>query len=127
MKKIRLWSADSTGEQLHAEAVDDVDNTETEQHLEDLLVSSPDLLMNNLTLIGRQVPTAGGPLDLLGIDSDGEPVVFELKRGTLTREAVAQVLDYASDFADMDEDRFARLSLAGKVSGLLVQSAGQDR
>ena len=43
-----------------------VDNTETEKSLEDLLVTSPDLLMPGLTLIGRQVPTDGGPLDLLG-------------------------------------------------------------
>ena len=37
-----------------------------------------------------------GPLDLLGIDQDGDLIVFELKRGTLTREAVAQIIDYAS-------------------------------
>ena len=55
--------------------------------------------MNGLTLIGRQVSTDGGTLDLLGIDADGRLVVFELKRGTLTRDAGAQVRDYASDLA----------------------------
>ena len=70
---------------------------------------SPDLLMDGLTLIGRQVSTDGGPLDLLGIDADGRLVVFELKRGTLTRDAVAQVLDYASGLATLDTVRFGAL------------------
>ena len=52
--------------------------------------------MEPLTLVGRQTPTEGGPLDLLGVDGDGKLVVFELKRGTLLRDAVAQILDYAS-------------------------------
>jgi hypothetical protein len=62
-----------------------------------------------MTLVGRQLPTHGGPLDLLGIDEDGRLVVFELKRGTLTREAVAQVLDYASDLAESDPENLTRL------------------
>ena len=81
----------------------------TESNGEDLMVNSPDLLMDNLTLIGRQLPTEGGPLDLLGVDADGRLVLFELKRGTLTRDAVAQALDYASDLAVLGEDKFARL------------------
>ena len=109
MKKIQLWSVDRTEGKLSATAVESVDNTKTEQDLEELLVASPDLLMDGLTLIGRQVSTDGGPLDLLGIDADGRLVVFELKRGTLTRDAVAQVLDYASDLAALDAVRFGTL------------------
>ena len=109
MKKIQLWSVDRTEGKLSATAVENVDNTKTEQDLEELLVASPDLLMDGLTLIGRQVSTDGGPLDLLGIDADGRLVVFELKRGTLTRDAVAQVLDYASDLAALDAVRFGAL------------------
>lgn len=109
MKTIRLWSVDGTEGQVRVSKVEGLDNTETEQHLEDLFVLSPDLLMENGVLIGRQVPTEGGWLDLVGVDQDGHVVVFELKRGTLTRDAVSQVLDYASDFAEMAPDRFARL------------------
>ena len=109
VRKIQLWAVDADQSALQASQVEAVNNTETEEVLEDLLVASPDLLMSNLTLIGRQLPTGGGPLDLIGIDSDGQLVVFELKRGTLTRDAVAQVLDYASDLASLDDDRFARL------------------
>jgi len=109
MKKVKLWSVKNTDGKMKAEYVPDVDNTDTEQILEDLLVESPELLMDELSLIGRQIPTEGGPLDLLGVDEDGGLVVFELKRGTLTRDAVAQILDYASDLVAMEQDRFAKL------------------
>ena len=58
--------------------------------------------MENLTLVGRQTPTEGGPLDLLGVDGYGRLVVFELKRGMLSRDAVAQIIDYASNLDAMD-------------------------
>ncbi len=110
MKGIRLWSVmRSPSGEPRAEALSDQRSTETEQMLEDLLVASPALLLEGLVLVGRQVPTEGGPLDLVGIDPDGRVVVYELKRGTLTRDAVAQVLDYASDLAQQDAQSFARL------------------
>ena len=58
---------------------------------------NPEMLGSGLKLVGRQTPTQGGWLDLLAVDPDGRLVVYELKRGTLTRDAVTQVLDYASD------------------------------
>jgi hypothetical protein len=110
MQKVRLWSV--TKQKSGTPQVDDVqsaDNTETEGLLESLLVHRPNLLIDDLVLVGRQVPTEGGPLDLLGVDEDGQLVIFELKRGTLTRDAVAQILDYASDMAAVGIDQLARL------------------
>ena len=94
MDEVKIWSVDddSNVEQLASKG-----QTDTEQLLEDTLVKNPDLLIPGLRLVGRQTPTEGGPLDLLGVDEDGRLVVFELKRGTLSRDAVAQVIDYASD------------------------------
>ncbi|HEX2205299.1 MAG TPA: endonuclease NucS domain-containing protein [Longimicrobium sp.] len=108
MSRIRIWKVEQT-DGLRAAPLDAVRSSETERLLEDILVASPDLLQDELVLVGRQVPTAGGPLDLLGIDADGRLVVFELKRGVLTREAIAQVLDYASDLATMDLETLGRL------------------
>jgi hypothetical protein len=88
--------------------VDELSDTETERQLEDLLVASPDLLVDGLTIVARQLQTAGGPLDLVGIDDDGRLVIFELKRGVLTRDAVAQVIDYASDIESRDVEDIAR-------------------
>ncbi len=80
----------------------------SERSLEDTLVNNPDMLMPGLTLVGRQTRTAGGPLDLLGVDREGRLVLFELKRGSLNRDAVAQSLDYGSWLESIDDDALAQ-------------------
>jgi hypothetical protein len=105
MEEVRLWRVKSdVAGAPQVERVDGVDAVSTERLLEDVLAHSPDVLMEGLTIVGRQNETDGGPLDLLGIDDDGRLVVFELKRGELTRDAVAQVLDYASSLDVMEAD-----------------------
>ena len=69
------------------------------QHLETWIASNPVILGPSLLLIGRQVTTRSGPLDLLAIDPSGNLVVIELKRDKLPREVLAQAIDYASDVA----------------------------
>lgn len=99
MEETKIWSIDGTS----ATPLDSTDRTETERLLEDILTANPDMLEEGLQLVGRQTSTTGGQLDLLGVDSDGRLVVYELKRGTLNRDAVAQVIDYASSLNAMDE------------------------
>jgi len=109
MEEIRLWSLTKAGNDgLQVQSVDSLRNTETEADLEETLVAQPALLEEGLHVVGRQVATANGPLDLIGIDRSGRLVVFELKRGVLAREAVAQIIDYASDLDQMDRDDLAR-------------------
>jgi hypothetical protein len=109
MIKIKLWSLEkNNGNQLYPVGLEEVEKTETENQLEDILVSNPDLLMPGLKLIGRQTTTEGGPLDLLGVDEDGNLIVFELKRGTLARNAVAQIIDYASFLDCLDKQTLFR-------------------
>jgi hypothetical protein len=69
---------------------------EDEKRLKDWIEQDVSLLGMDLLIIGRQIQTAGRRLDLLAIDSDGNPVIIELKRDKAPRDAVAQVLDYAS-------------------------------
>lgn len=108
--RIGIWAMKhASGGRDEAVPLEELHTTETEQRLEELLVASPDVLVRGLRLIGRQVQTSGGPLDLLGVDPDGRVALFELKRGTLTRDAVAQILDYASDLMERDEEGFADL------------------
>ena len=103
--RVKLWSLDKDeGDHLQPVSLTEVREAETENQLEDILVSSPNLLMTGLKLVGRQVATEGGPLDLLGVDEDGNLIVFELKRGTLARDAVAQVIDYASFLGELDKE-----------------------
>ena len=94
MDEIRVWAVDDASNVVPLGARSQM---ETEALLESTLVKNPDLLMSGLRLVGRQTPTSGGPLDLLGVDREGRLVVFELKRGVLSRDAVAQIIDYASD------------------------------
>ena len=94
MDEVKIWSVDDA---LNVEPLARKRQADTETLLEETLVKNPDLMLPRLRLVGRQTPTEGGPLDLLGVDEDGRLVVFELKRGTLSRDAVAQIIDYASD------------------------------
>ena len=100
MEDIQIWSISGN----EATELNQASQMESENLLEDDLVRNPSLLMEDLILVGRQTPTDGGPLDLLGVDGDGRLVVFELKRGTLARDAVAQVIDYASYLSEMELD-----------------------
>ena len=98
MDEVKIWALDTNT----AVPLESKGQMDTEWSLEDTLVKNSGLLMPGLTLVGRQTPTEGGPLDLLGVDSDGRLAVFELKRGTLSRDAVAQIIDYASDLDRME-------------------------
>ncbi len=93
ISELKLWSVDGSS---GAEPVPQLAQMPSEWELEDTLVSNPEMLELGLQLVGRQTPAAGGWLDLLAVDGDGRLVVYELKRGNLTRDAVTQVLDYAS-------------------------------
>ena len=99
MEEVKIWAVNGPSDVVPLETRDRVD---TESLLEETLVNSPQMLLPGLRLVGRQTPTEGGPLDLLGVDEDGKLVVLELKRGTLSRESVAQVIDYASYLEAMD-------------------------
>ena len=107
MEELKIWAVDNE-DGAKITALDTAGQTESEGSLEDILTTNPDMLEEGLELVGRQIGTAGGPLDLLGVDRDGRLVVFELKRGTLNRDAVAQVIDYASDLGAMDVDSLYR-------------------
>lgn len=79
------------------------------QHLEDELetwvTQVPNVLGDDLLVIDRQREIPGvGRLDLLCIDKTGKLIVVELKRDRSPREAVAQVLDYASWLNDADPE-----------------------
>lgn len=104
MDEVRIWAIDDNAEAVPLESKGEMDS---EALLEDTLVKNPNLLMEGLTLVGRQTPTGGGPLDLLGVDSSGRLVVFELKPGDLYRDAVSQIIDYASALDGMELDALA--------------------
>lgn len=104
MDAIKIWEIDnSKASEVPSGGV------ESEKSLEETLVNNPDLLMPGLKLVGRQTPTQGGPLDLLGVDGEGKLVVFELKQDTVSRSAVGQVIDYASYLELLKDDALYKL------------------
>lgn len=109
MKEIKFWQivTDSNGKPSVGQLTK-VKQTETENLLEEIIVHSPNLLLPDLKLVGRQTDTPGGPLDLLGVDGEGNLVVFELKRGILNREAVAQIIDYTSYLTYLEPEELSK-------------------
>lgn len=75
--------------------------------LESWIEADPSIIRSGLRLIGRQVMTSSGPLDLLAIDRSGDLVIIELKRERLPREVLAQAIDYASDLATWTIDKIS--------------------
>ena len=56
MEDIQIWSIDGT----QVAQLEPSSQLESELLLENILVSNPNLLMGDLTLVGRQTPTEGG-------------------------------------------------------------------
>jgi hypothetical protein len=79
--------------------------------LEPWLASNPEIIANDILIIGRQVRSKSGPIDLLGIDSSGNAVVIEIKREQLPRECLAQAIDYASDVAEWTTERLGEVCI----------------
>ena len=82
-----------------------------EERLEDWLCRDIGLLSEGLLVVGRQISTSGGTLDLLAVDEKANLVIVELKRDKTPRDVVAQTLDYASciqDFGREDVERHTR-------------------
>src|SRR5262245_32425909 len=77
--------------------------------LEPWLASNPEIIGTDILIIGRQVMTRSGPIDLLGIDKLGNTVTIEIKRAELPRESLAQAIDYASDVAEWTVERLSEV------------------
>jgi RecB family endonuclease NucS len=67
MQTIALWQI--TGSSLIRVSASQID---IEKSLEDWIERDPSLVQKDLVIVGRQLTTAAGRLDLLGIDPQGE-------------------------------------------------------
>ena len=90
-------------------------NLELERHLEDWLENSPlALAQESILWIGRQTSAKDedGTIysDLLGIDSNGNLVVAELKKGRTPRDIIAQLLDYAAGTDSLSEPQIREIA-----------------
>ena len=93
--------------------------------LEPWIASNPEIIGPNIVIIGRQVPTKSGAMDLLGIDKSGNLIVIEIKRDKLPREVIAQAIDYASDIAAWTTDKVSEVC-SGYTSKNLEELIGES-
>ena len=99
--QIKTWQiVDGNLEEIETK-LSDAGRTES-YDLESWIVSNPSIIEEGMIIIGRQVQTKSGPLDLLALDRAGNSVIIEIKRDKLPREVLAQAIDYASDLSDWD-------------------------
>jgi hypothetical protein len=84
-----------------------------EAHLQEAFVRHPealpatDLNLGPLTSIGWEINFGAGPLDQLAVDTRGQLVIVEFKKGTENsdvRQVVAQLLDYGSSLWRLSND-----------------------
>lgn len=76
-----------------------------EENFEKWIKTHPQILGEDIVIIGEQVKTKTGLVDFIGIDKSGNLVIIELKRDKLAREVLAQAIDYASDISSWDVDK----------------------
>ena len=107
MQKVRLW------EVIPDRGLQEIPSNEInlEETLEGWLASDISALDPNLLVIGKQVRTDfGGVIDLLCLDSAGDTVIVELKKGQTPREVTAQALDYASWVRELSREQLADIA-----------------
>jgi hypothetical protein len=94
------------------------DSIDFEKDLENWLENSPNVLLDedegSIIWIGRQVSASVGESslypDLIGIDTSGDLVLVELKKGKTPREVISQILEYAVWGSSLDYDDLNNLA-----------------
>lgn len=98
--------------------------------LEKWIASNPAIIGPGLIIIGRQVQTQSGPLDLLALDRSGNLVIVELKRDQVARLALAQAIDYASDIASWSIEKisevYAKFTTGESLEDVLAESFTEE-
>ena len=82
-----------------------------------------------LLVIGNQVETDGGQIDILCVDAGGDLVIVELKRDKTPRLITAQALDYASCVVSLSHDDVTSIAsdyLGGELESAFRASFGVD-
>lgn len=83
-----------------------------EKDFENIICKYPDLIEEGLTLKGRQVYVAGKRVDIIFEDRFRQKLIVEVKRGTVVRKTIAQLLDYEGYFVSPDNPT-TRVMLVG--------------
>lgn len=121
--KVALWSI-GDGDPVRLEPR----RTFMEVDLETWIERHPDLAMEGLRWIGRQIVlTDRSRLDLVGISREGALVIAELKRGRLGVWALTQAMHYLLTISTMEPDAILRrLNLDRETQDTLTAALSAD-
>jgi len=116
---VAIYKLKASGNDLaNAELVEASKTTlDLEKHLESWLERSPlAIAQEPLLVIGRQTSAhvEGGIIfpDLLALDSEGNLVIVELKKGRAPREVTTQLLEYAAWASELTNDEIVDCALS---------------
>ena len=115
--EIKVWQIVNGNLELIETTMIEAGRKETED-LEKWIKNNPLILGQDILIIGNQVPTKAGLIDFLGIDKLGNLIVIELKRDRLSRDALAQAIDYASEISSWDVDKISEVCTKYTGQGL---------
>lgn len=104
--EMKLW-------QVNGEKLSELGSTalDYERRLQAWICEDPSVLGMDLAVIGREVNTGFGRIDVLAVGRDGEVVIVEIKRDRTPRDVVAQTLEYASWVSDRVYEDLDRIAL----------------
>jgi hypothetical protein len=94
-------------------------SVDKEQKIEEFIEKHPKLLGEDIFIIGRQISTPIGRLDLLGLDKNGNVIIVELKKGLPSRQVVSQILDYAVWGEELQYDDLNKIAKENHLDGSL--------
>ncbi len=86
-----------------------------EQDFENILARYPELIEIGLSLEGRQVSIKGKYIDMLFQDKHGGRLIVELKRGTVLRKDIGQLMDYEGDLLFPDDPTIRVMLIGNRV------------
>ncbi|MBT5427368.1 MAG: DUF91 domain-containing protein [Bacteroidetes bacterium] len=86
-----------------------------EKTIQDILYKYHELIEEGLTPLGKEVSVKGKRIDLLFHDRHGIKLIVELKKGTVVREHLGQILDYEGYYVTPDDPDVRTMLIGNKV------------
>lgn len=88
-----------------------------EEQIENFIEEHPEILENDLFIIGRQVATTQKTwIDLLGLDKEGNLIIIELKKDKTPRDVVSQILEYAVWAENIQYEELNRIATTSHIT-----------
>ena len=82
-----------------------------EFEIHDFIEKHPEILGNDIYIIGREVRTVDGNfIDLLGLNQNGDTIIIEIKKEQTPRKVIGQILEYAEWINSIGSDELNKIA-----------------